>query len=940
MRRTNLVVDRPNQAQFGMMLPTGTVTLLFTDIEGSTRLWDQHPDAMSTALRRHDALMRTAIESSGGHVFKTVGDAFCAAFASATEAVVAAGAAQRALHSESWPEQAAPRVRMALHTGECEEREGDYFGPAVNRVARLEATAHGGQVVLSSSTAEMVRDRLPPGMKLVELGSHVLRDLDRPEEVFQLDLEGVLAVFPPLRAHVDAEVMANPTNLTQSVSSFIGRSTEVAAVVKLLGNNRLVTLIGSGGVGKTRLAIEVGRAVLPDSPDGVWLSELAAVTDSALVASEVLSDLGIGEKSGQASLDTLVEVLSTQGRLIVLDNCEQVLDGCATLADAIVRNCAEIRLLSTSREPLRIEGEVIYRVPSLSLPPEEVDHRTDLSGSGAVELFVERATAQVPGFELTDDDAALVGAICRRLDGVPLALELATARLRSMSLSKLHDRLEHRFGLLTGGSRVALPRQQTLQGLVDWSFDLLSGPERALFRRTSVFVDGFDLEAAEGVCALDDIPNWDIADLLASLVDKSLIVAEPDNDDVRYRLQETLRQYGAERLSEAGLSGSGSEEADQLARAHADYYMTFGDVVAPHLHGRSSSQWFARLDVEHLNLRAAITRVLASPEGAKQVLDHFWTLLRYWREARQPATSLALLERALAVVDTDDEPAQLARALYCKTVVLQALDRRLDLATMSEALAQAREAGDQALEAEILSRYSRSLSDNGTEEVAVDTGAEAVALARQINDPVLLGMVLLQYASVLDQAGDVGADDVYLEALVLVERSGDIQTEASLHNNYALVLINQGNLVDARRHLEAALVLAGNNLKGRTTTEYTNLGWIFLQEGDPQRSASYQLDALRVARLDGMTWIIPYMVLGLACCATQLGASERGALLHGGADALLSGSASQWEMLEARIRAQDIAVLSERLGQDFERFYAKGLNMPHDEVIRLALSNT
>lgn len=323
-----------------MALPTGTVTLLFTDIEGSTRLWDQHPDAMSTALERHDALMRSIIESSGGYVFKTVGDAFCAAFASAKEAVAAAGDAQRALHVESWPDEAALRVRMALHTGECEERDGDYFGPAVNRVARLEATAHGGQVVVSRSTAELVRDRLPTGMKLVEIGSHFLKDLERPEEIFQLVVDGVSAVFPPLRMQADAEVTtnpANPTNLTQPVSSFVGRDTEVAEVVELLGSNRLVTLTGSGGVGKTRLAAEVGRAVLPDSSDGVWLSELAAVTDSALVASEVLSDLGISEQSGQDSLATLVQVLSTQSRLVILDNCEQVLDACAALADSITQ---------------------------------------------------------------------------------------------------------------------------------------------------------------------------------------------------------------------------------------------------------------------------------------------------------------------------------------------------------------------------------------------------------------------------------------------------------------------------------------------------------------------------------------------------------------------------------------------------------------------------
>jgi predicted ATPase/class 3 adenylate cyclase len=923
-----------------MALPTGTVTLLFTDIEGSTRLWEQHPEAMGIALERHDALMRSSIEGTGGYVFKTVGDAFCAAFASAKEAVIAAGDAQREMHAEAWPDEAVLLVRMALHTGECEERDGDYFGPAVNRVSRLEATAHGGQVVVSRSTAELVRDRLPSGLSLVDLGSHHLKDMNRLEEVFQLTMEGVPSAFPPLRSVSESEIpseVRNPTNLTEPLSSFVGRDVEIAEVVKLLHGNRLVTLTGSGGVGKTRLAIEIGRSLLSESPDGVWLVELATVGDPALVASEVLSDLGIGEQSGKDATETLVTVLSTQSRVIIIDNCEQVIGECASIAAAVLRQCPKVTLISTSREPLRVGGEVIYRVPSLSLPPEQVDDRTDLTESGAVVLFVERATAQDPGFELTDNDAPLVASICRRLDGMPLALELATARLRSMSLTKLYDRLEHRFGLLTGGSRVDLPRQQTLQALVDWSFDLLTAPERALFRRTSVFVDGFDLEAAEGVCALGDIPDCDVADLLASLVDKSLAVAEPHGDDVRYRLQETLRQYGLDRLAEADASG-GTSEADQLANVHADYYMAFAELAGPHLKGRSYGQWLGRLDTEYLNLRAAFAHAVTTPQGSGRVLAQFWTLRRHWRDARQPAQSLALLEQALAEVGPDDDPGRRARALYCKAMLLQSLDRRLELASISEALNLARGSGSQALEAEVLSRYSRSLSDNGSHQEARDSGAEAVSLARQIDDPFLLGSVLLQYASVLDQADDAGAEAVYVEGLAFVEHSGDIQTEWSLHNNYALVLIEQGNIAEARRHLDAARVLSGNNLNARTVTLYLNLGWVLLQEGDTQRSASYQSDVLRSARLDGVTWMIPYSVLGLACCATRLGAAERAALLHGGADALLAASSDQWEILEGKLRERDIAVLREHPANDFERLYAEGLAMPHDEIIKVALS--
>ena len=927
---------------FAMALPTGTVTLLFTDIEGSTRLWEHHPESMAKALVRHDTLMRSTIEEEGGYVFKTVGDAFCSAFASAKEAVVAAGKAQRVLSAEVWPDETRLRVRMALHTGECEERDGDYFGPAVNRVARLEATAHGGQVVVSRSTAELVRDRLPSGISLIDLGSHHLRDMERPEEIFQLAMDGVPAEFPPLRAGIGSEGPAgtrNPTNLVAPLSSFLGRDSEVAEVVKLLEGNRLVTLAGSGGVGKTRLATEIGRSLLPASPDGVWLVELATITDPALVASEVLSSLGIGEQSGIGAIETLIRVLTTQSRIIIMDNCEQVIGECASIAALVLRQCPKITLIATSREPLRVGGEVIYRVPSLSLPPEQVVERTDLSGSGAVALFVERASAQAPGFELTDREAPIIASICRQLDGMPLAIELATARLRSMSLTKLHDRLEHRFGLLTGGSRVELPRQQTLQALVDWSFDLLSGPEQALFRRTSVFVDGFDLEAAEGVCALQDIPDWDVADLLASLVDKSLVIAESTGDDIRYRLQETLREYGAARLDEASASGAASKESDRLGSAHAQYYMKLAELAAPHLNGRSYTRWLARLDAEYLNLRAAFTYALATPEGTNHVLAQFWSLRRYWLDARQPAQSLALLEQALGRVGSDHEPGRRARALYCQALFLGWLDRRLELATISEALDLAGEAGDQGLKVEVLSRYSRSLSNNGNDQLAIETGTEAVALARQLDDPVLLGSALLQYGSVLDEAGNGGAESIYLEALALVEQSGDVQTQWSLLNNYALVLIEQGHLEEARHRLEATLTLLGNKLNTRTTTSYNNLGWVLLLEGNPQRSASYQSDVLRAARLDGVTWMLPYSVLGLACSATQLDASQRAAVLHGGAAALLSASSDQWESLEGKIRERDVAVLRERLGKDFDRLYAEGLSMPQDEVIKLALSS-
>jgi predicted ATPase/class 3 adenylate cyclase len=923
-------------------LPTGTVTLLFTDIEGSTRLWESHPDEMATVLARHDLILRTAIESEGC-VFKTVGDAFCAAFAAARDAVRAAAAAQRTLHTEDWPNEVTPRVRIALHTGECEERDGDYFGPAVNRVARLVATAHGGQVVVSRSTAEVLGDQVPAGTQLVNLGPHDLKDLNRPEEVFQLVIDGVPASFPPLKtrgADEASDSVESPTNLTRPVSSFVGRDREMTQVTSLLRASRLVTLAGSGGVGKTRLATEVGRSLLDDTRDGVWLVELATIGDSALVATEMLSDLGLTASPGHGALESLIEVMASQSRLIILDNCEQVLEGCATLANAVLRGCPDVQILTTSREPLRIDGEVIYRVPSLSLPPEDAEDRSDLADSGAVALFAERASAQIPGFVVSDEDARLVGSICRRLDGMPLALELATARLRSMSLAKLDERLEHRFGLLTGGSRVALPRHQTLSALVDWSYDLLSEPERAIFRRASIFVDGFDLEAAEDVCALDDIDVTVVADHLASLVDKSLVVAEPSGDDLRYRYQQTLQQYAIEQLA-TGESHEGASETEWVRTAHADYFLRFADDAGSHLVGPSVLEWTARLDRDDLNLRAAIEHSLDTQDGATRVLGQFWSLRRYWRIVRRPAEAAALVERAVEVAGPAVGVADRAKALLCLAELVYPVDRRRHVETAQWSLELARVSGDEALLADALSEYGRGCYGNGRIAEAVVAGSEAVDRGRELGDPLLLGTILLRYGTTLMSAGGSqgDAEPVFLEAIELVDRTGDGDTAGGVSNNYALLLLDRGDLAGARHYLERSIALRGGALSVRTSLGYGNLAWVILQEGDADRARTLLIDALRLNRLDSRADDATYTVLGLACCSTALGAPELAAVLHGGADALLAVSADGWEILELRIRERDLRTLRDRLGEEFEPLYASGRAMAHDEIVRLALSS-
>lgn len=482
-----------------MNLPTGTVTFLFTDIEGSTTHWDLYPEAMRPALARHDAILNAALAANQGHAFKKIGDAFCAVFETVPDAFQAALDAQRALHTEPW-EGLPPgglRIRMALHTGAADLRDNDYFGPPLNRVARLLSIGHGGQILLSQVTYELVRDQLPQDVTLKDMGQRRLRDLQRPEHVYLALHPGLPADFPELKS---LEHLSN--NLPQQVTSFIGREQEMAEVKGLLARTRLLTLTGAGGAGKTRLSLQVAADLLQGGGDGVWFVELAALADPNLVPQTVAQALGVREEPGRTILDTLVDYLKSRKLLLLLDNCEHVLNATAQLADTILRACPDVQILATSREGLNIPGETTYRIPSLSLPdPEQTPTPENLSQCEAVRLFVERAQAAQPSFRVNPHNAPAVAQICHRLDGIPLAIELAAARVRALPIEQIAAGLDDRFRLLTGGSRTALPRQQTLRALIDWSYDLLSPEERTLLRRLSVFAGGWTLEAAEAVCA-------------------------------------------------------------------------------------------------------------------------------------------------------------------------------------------------------------------------------------------------------------------------------------------------------------------------------------------------------------------------------------------------------------------------------------------------------
>src|SRR6516165_6306929 len=574
-------VDTPllNWSELGVsgLLPTGTVTLLLADVEGSTRLWETQPEEMTAAFARLDHALSDLVAAHGGvrPVEQGEGDSVVAAFARASDAVACALELQRA--------PLAPiRLRIGVHTGEVQLRdEGNYIGATINRTSRIRDLAHGGQTVLSGTTEALVADVLPADAWLVDLGRHELRGVPRPERVVQLCHPDLPNDFPPLRTPKSVGAHNLPVQLT----SFVGRGAQMTDLEKLLVDNRLVTLTGAGGAGKTRLGVEIAARIAPEFGDGVWYVDLAPITHPAVVAVAVARALGLPDQPGRSTMDTLLRFVRDRQMLVVLDNCEHLLDASAELVVALLGAAPGLTLLATSREPIGVAGEVSWRVPSLSLADE------------AIELFVDRARRARPDFAVEDDNAAAVGEICRRLDGMPLAIELAAARVRALSPAEILDGLRDRFRLLTGGARTAVRRQQTLRASVDWSYALLTEPERVVFRRLAVFLGGFDLDAAQAVGGGGDVERYQVLDLLTLLVDKSLVVAENSGGRTRYRSLETVRQYALEKLAESG-------EADAIRARHRDHYTRLAaalDAPAGSDYERSLEQAESEID----NLRAA-----------------------------------------------------------------------------------------------------------------------------------------------------------------------------------------------------------------------------------------------------------------------------------------------------------------------------------------------
>lgn len=935
------------------------LTFLFTDLENSTTLWEQFPAVMRPALARHDALLRAAVEQQNGKIVKTTGDGLHAVFEAARDGVAAALAGQLALAAEPWPTEIGPlKVRMGLHTGESEARDGDYYGSTLNRAARVMGIGHGGQILISEVTAALVRTALPPHTTLLDLGLHRLKGLSVPEQIFQLAHPDLRAEFPRL-----ASLAAFKHNLPIQLTSFIGREKELADVKRTLVPSlsqkekaqlpsppgreaggegvRLLTLLGPGGTGKTRLMLQAAADLVDQFPDGVWFIELAPLTDPNLLTAQVASTLEVQEPRGRPLLDALVDTLRRKEALLLLDNVEHLVRECAELVEHLLTHCPKIKILITGREALFIGGEMTLQIPSLSLPGGETPDT--VTNSEAVQLFLARAQTARPNFELTPQNAPAIAQIVRRLDGIPLALELAAARLPLLSVEQIAARLNDRFRLLTGGRRTALPRQQTLQALIDWSWNLLNEEERMLFRRLSVFVGGWALEAAEKIPNLDtsisESGAW-VLDTLNSLVNKSLVIAEqPTDGEMRYRMLESVRQYAQDRLLEAG-------EGEILRDRHAAFYAAFVQEAEAGLWGAGMPAWIGRLSQEMDNFRAALEwTVERNPDLALIITGKLFIARGYWYslfEARR-WLELAIEEARKMKVPKDDLLFQtdLGTALATLTAIHYGQGRNVEAVTLGEEAVNILRATKSWRELSFaLANKGFAAGFAGEREIAREAGEEAIELAKKYNHPFSYIMALGTLVQVAAFSGESSKAMAYLdEQKALAQKIRNPWLEAQTAQLEGRLFQFQRKLPQAQAAFERATDLFGV-LKDRMFENITKseVSHLMRQQGNLAGALPIYretiLGILEVGNMGG----VAHQLECFGYMAIALEEPERAAKLIGAAQALRERVHSQstvpWEKAEY---AQAMAQLTEMLGEPArDAAMAEGRKMSVEEAVAFA----
>ncbi len=921
--------------------PTGTVTFLFTDIQGSTKLAQEYPDAMPALLARHDEILNRAIQAQNGYVFQIIGDAFCAAFHSANEAILAAVNAQQLLHNEAWT-PAPVKVRMGIHTGKAEIQEkGQYQGYlTLSHVQRLMSAAHGQQVLISQTTQQLIREELPKGVTLRDMGERRLKDMIHAEPMYQLVIDNLPNDFPPIKT-----LDAYRHNIPAQMTSFIGREKELTEIKQALGSHRLVTLTGAGGAGKSRLSLQVGIDSLYQFPDGIWLVELAPVTDPALVSQTVLSIFNLREDTHRSALEVLLNYLREKSLLLLLDNCEHLIEACAQLSESLLQACPQLHILASSREALGIDGEVTYHVPSLNTPnPADLPSLDTLEKVDSIRLFLERATTAKPGFTLTNVNALSLAQICFRLDGIPLAIELAASRVKVLSPEQIAARLDDRFRLLTGGSRTALPRQQTLRATIDWSYSLLSEQEKTLFRRLAVFAGGWTLEAAESVCG-EESNGESVLDLLTRLIDKSLVFTEESKEEIRYHRLETIRQYSREKFFE-------TDEVEAVRDRHLDYFVQFAELVDENLKSGDQVLWQRRMSLEQDNLRAALEWGLAkNPDYALRIAgaaNLFWTAGGFSAEGfRWTQKALEQIEKTPTSKSVTKEQRLLARAKALRGLT------RLYLSLGDNA--NAKRVAEESVALYRQSDYRRGLAfalvilayplEFLGERVQAETALqESYSIARAEGDIYVLCRSLNRLASVIiDLYHDLNLSQHYVEESYRMAKEAGLRSqEAQASEILGLIDIQRNNYDAARLHFkESARVYQEIGSPFNVILEKSNLAHLERTLGNYADALEYYRETILAFRGIAQTGAVSHQLECFGFIALAQNQNERALQLFAAADALREKAETPMTPDEQTYFDEQLRTLREKMEPiKFDSAWSKGHALTIDQAIELALENT
>jgi predicted ATPase/class 3 adenylate cyclase len=908
-------------------LPSGTLTFLFTDIEGSTQLWEKHPEEMRPALAQHDSILRASITANHGYIIKTTGDGAHAVFEKAIDAVNATLVAQRNLQSlSSFPQLSNSnleiKARMGLHTGEAELRGNDYYGQALNRTARIMSVAHGGQVLLSSITAEVIRERLPAATSLKDLGEYHLKDLSRPEHLYQLIAEDLKQDFPAIQAFT---ILHN--NLPVQLTSFIGREKEMAEIEALLRSARLVTLTGSGGTGKSRLSVEIGRGELSSFTSGVWLIELAPLADPSQIIPTVAQVFGLQEHPFGPLAALLMDYLRDKKILLILDNCEHLIEACARLADDLLHQCTGLKILASSREALGIAGEVAYHIPSLA-------------DSESTRLFTERALAVNPNFHLTESNSSSVVQICSRLDGIPLAIELAAARVKLLSPEQIAARLDDRFRLLVGGSRTALPRQQTLRALIDWSYDLLSDEEKRLFRTASVFVGGWTLEALEAVA---EDPN--ALEHLEQLVNKSLVITEARENQMRYFMLETIRQYAREKLFDA-------QEAAAARDRHFRYFDNLVEQVWDVFRTENIITWRDWADDEIENLRTAVEWALDNHvEKSIQLAGNF-CMVTGWIGNRMD-DSLMLCKtavdrvRSLPPVDGAanlERQKFLAKALFAEGMVgLSHGNMPIVIQDLQDAIATARRSGDKRVLGYSLEMYftATTFISAPFAEEAAEEGFQI--FTEEVDDYWGLSMAYQNKFRIAEARGEHLEKEKYRAKYRELVRQAPLSFQAGLfYLGMGMTENIQGNYETAKALFEEGMNVFKHirnwNFQLIMTSE---LGHVARHTGKIDEAKKIYVETLKGWQNMGNRSAIANQLECFALIAITEEEPQRATILFGAAEALrerVQAPMTEYEQVEYdRSIIQLRSMLPET---EFNPLWSEGRTMRMEQAIEMALRST